>query len=531
MGLRGGEDEEGASSSRALLTHSDTSTPHKFSSSSLLFPITSISLVIALALAFIFFSSPSSSPPPPPPPTSPPSPSPPPPPPPPPSPSPSPPPSPLPPPPSPPPPSPSPSPPPPSPSPSPSPPPPHSPPPPPPSPPTARPLTKLHHPVVILISLSGFRFGYQFKTITPNIQRLIRNGTEAEAGLIPVFPTLTFPNHYSIATGLYPPYHGIINNKFVDPATGDKFTTASRELKWWLGRPLWETVTANGFKAATYFWPGSEVIKGSWTCPSRYCKHYNNFVPFEDRVDTVLGYFDLPPDEMPVFMTIYVEDLDQQGHKFGPDDDEITQAVARIDSLIGRLIKGLEDRDVFEDVTIILVGDHGMVGTCDQKLIFLDDLGIPAHWVQSYSPLLAIRPSHTHAPAHVVDKMNQRLSSGRVENGGKLKVYLKEDLPERLHYAASDRIAPIIGLVHEGFKVEQSRTLKKECGGAHGYDNDFFSMRTIFIGHGPQFAKGRKIPSFENIQIYNLITSILNITGVYNNGSATFPESILLPPA
>ncbi|KAJ1421087.1 Type I phosphodiesterase/nucleotide pyrophosphatase/phosphate transferase [Sesbania bispinosa] len=310
---------------------------------------------------------------------------------------------------------------------------------------------------------------------------------------------------------------------------------ASHEPKWWLGQPLWETVVENGFNAATYFWPGSEVIKGSWTCPDRFCRHYNGSVPFEDRVDSILGYFDLPVDEIPAFMTLYFEDPDHQGHQVGPDDAEITQAVARIDSMIGRLIKGLEKRGVFQDVTIIMVGDHGMVGTCDKKLIFLDDLApwleIPADWVHSYSPLLAIRPPSTHVAADVVAKMNEGLSSGKVENGRKLRVYLKEDLPQRLHYEASDRIPPIIGLVEEGYKVEQSRTNEKECGGAHGYDNAFFSMRTIFIGHGPQFARGKKIPSFENVEIYNLVTSILKIKGAPNNGSASFPESVLLPVA
>ncbi|OIW03990.1 hypothetical protein TanjilG_30266 [Lupinus angustifolius] len=399
----------------------------------------------------------------------------------------------------------------------------------------ARSLTTLKRPVVLLISSDGFRFGYQFKTSTPNIHRLILNGTEAQNGLIPVFPTLTFPNHYSIVTGLYPPHHGIINNFFFDPVTGDKFTMQSHQPKWWLGQPLWETVINNGLKAATYFWPGSEVKKGSWTCPLQFCQRYNSSVPFEDRVDTVLGYFDLPSDEIPDFITLYFEDPDHQGHQVGPDDLEITEAVARIDSVIGRLIHGLEQRGVFEDVTIVMVGDHGMVGTCDKKLIFLDDLSpwlvIPPEWVHSYSPLLAIRPSPGFVAADVVAKINEGLSSGKVENGNKLRVYLKEDLPKRLHYAASDRIPPIIGLVEEGFKIEQKRTDTKECGGAHGYDNAFFSMRTIFIGHGPQFARGKKIPSFENVQIYNLVTSILNIKGAPNNGSSSFPESALLPPA
>ncbi|KAL2457331.1 Alkaline-phosphatase-like family protein [Abeliophyllum distichum] len=397
----------------------------------------------------------------------------------------------------------------------------------------SRPLTKLKHPVVLLISSDGFRFGYQFKTNTPNINRLIVNGTEAELGLIPVFPTLTFPNHYSIVTGLYPAYHGIINNHFTDPYTGEAFTMASHEPNWWLGEPLWETVTNHGLKASTYFWPGSEVKKGSWNCPKDYCMYYNGSVPFEDRVDNVLKYFDLPSSEIPVFMTLYFEDPDHQGHKVGPDDPQITEAVAGIDKMIGRLVRGLESKGVFEDVNIIMVGDHGMVGTCDKKLIFLDDLAqwieIPKEWVQSYSPLLAIRPPSGSQPKDIVAKMNEGLNSGKVDNGQYLRVYLKEELPSRLHYSDSDRIPPIIGLIEEGFKVEQKRSKRQECGGAHGYDNAIFSMRTIFIAHGPQFARGKKVPSFENVQIYNLVTAILNITGAPNNGTASFAHSILLP--
>ncbi|KAG6491667.1 venom phosphodiesterase 2-like [Zingiber officinale] len=400
---------------------------------------------------------------------------------------------------------------------------------------TARPLAKLSRPVVLLISSDGFRYGYQFKTATPNIHRLIANGTEAEPGLISVFPTLTFPNHYSIVTGLYPPYHGIINNHFVDPISGASFTMKNHEPEWWLGEPLWETVVDQGFRAATFFWPGSEVKKGTWDCPPRFCRHYDVSVPFEDRVDTILSHFDLPCDEIPVFMTLYFEDPDKQGHKVGADDPEITAAVARIDHMIGRLVAGLEKRGIFEDVTIILLGDHGMVGTCDKKLIFLDALSpwikIPREWIESTTPLLAIRPPAGVAPSEVVAKMNEALSSGKVEHGNYLKVYLKEDLPERLHYSASYRIPPIIGLLEEGYKVELKTSKSCECGGSHGYDNAFFTMRTIFIAHGPQFARGRKIPSFENVEIYNVIASILKLKGAPNNGSASFPSTVLLANA
>ncbi|KAM0932689.1 putative nucleotide diphosphatase [Dioscorea sansibarensis] len=398
----------------------------------------------------------------------------------------------------------------------------------------ARPLIKLSHPVVLLVSFDGFRYGYQFKAQTLNIHRLISNGTEAEPGLIPVFPSLTFPNHYSIVTGLYPAYHGIINNHFTDPTSGEVFSMSSHEPTWWLGEPLWETVVNHGLNAATFFWPGSEVKKGSWSCPSEFCHHYNGSVPFEQRVDSILNYFDLPNNQIPSLMTLYFEDPDHQGHQFGPDDPAITEAILHVDAMIGRLIAGLEKRGVFQDVTLILLGDHGMVGNCDKKAIFLDDLApwvdVHSDWIQSLSPLLAITPPSEFSAAQVVKKMNEGLSSGRVNNGEHMKMYLKEDLPKRLHYSESYRIPAIIGIVDEGYKVEMKRKESgKGCGGAHGYDNAYFSMRTIFVGHGPQFAKGMKVPAFENVEIYNLIASILNLEGAPNNGSLTFPDSVLLP--
>ncbi|CAF2069088.1 hypothetical protein Bca4012_087058 [Brassica carinata] len=402
------------------------------------------------------------------------------------------------------------------------------------------PSKKLTKPVVLLISSDGFRFGYQFKTETPNIDLLISRGTEAQTGLIPVFPSMTFPNHNSIATGLYPAYHGIIMNKFTDPVTGELFKR-NLDPKWWLGEPLWVTATNQGLKAATYFWPGADVHKGSWTCPKGFCKApYNVSVPLEERVDTILSYFDLPQSEIPDFMALYLEETDVQGHEYGPDDPRVTEAVTKIDKMIGRVIKGLKKRKVFSDVHVILLGDHGMVTNCDKKVIYIDDLAdwikIPADWIQDYSPVLVMNPrwgkdvkNPGEKNAEVVAKMNEALSSGKVENGEFLQVYLKEKLPERLHYSDSSRIPPIIGMVGEGLMVRQNRTNVQECYGDHGYDNMFFSMRSIFIGHGPRFRRGKKVPSFENVQIYNVVAEILGLRPAPNNGSSLFTRSLLMP--
>ncbi|KAG0495179.1 hypothetical protein HPP92_006173 [Vanilla planifolia] len=396
----------------------------------------------------------------------------------------------------------------------------------------ARPLSKLPRPTVILMSFDGFRFGYHLKAPTPNICRLISNGTSAEDGLIPVFPSITFPNQYSIATGLFPPHHGIINNYFSDPVSGDRFFTTNNDPKWWLGEPLWQTVARHGLHAAAIFWAGCEVKKGSWTCPPKFCPKYNSFT-FEERVDAALGFFDLPAENVPVLVMLYFQDPDSQGHVFGPDHPEITKAVARMDAVLGRLIAGLEQRNIFEDVTIILLGDHGMAGTCDEKYIFLEELfpwiHIGSDWVFSADTLLTIQPPPEISSQEALAKMRQGLSSGKVRNGDKLRLFLKEDLPESFHYAASERIPSIVGIVEEGYMVKYKREKQRYgCGGGHGYDHSLMSMRSFFVAHGPRLPQGKQIPSFQNVEVYNLVTAILKLDGAPNNGSSVFPSSILL---
>jgi ectonucleotide pyrophosphatase/phosphodiesterase family protein 1/3 len=401
----------------------------------------------------------------------------------------------------------------------------------------ARPLQRLEKPLVILVSSDGFRYGYNWKTATPNIDWLRMSGTEAEPGMIPVFPSKTFPNHYSIATGLYPAYHGIILNSFKDPDTNstDVFYPGNLNPKWWLGEPIWETVVNQGLQAATYFWPGSQVKKGNWTCDPAYCHQYSKSVPYEERVDTVLGYVDLPKEIRPSLITLYFEAPDEPGHSTGPDAPQVTSAVARIDNMMGRLLAGLKQRGVLDDVTVIMVGDHGMVADCEDKMIFLEDImmspgvSIPLDWVISYSPVLAIRPPADVDVVSLHRTISHVLASGNVKNAEFLQVYLKEQLPPRLHYSESPRIPPIIGLVGEGYTLASSRTVKMTCGGNHGYDNMYLSMRTIFIAAGPQFAKGRRIPSFVNVELYQLMTTILGLNPAANNATSSFAQTVLLP--
>lgn len=338
-----------------------------------------------------------------------------------------------------------------------------------------------------------------------------------------------------MATGLYPAYNGVVNLRFVDPATNLTFSASNHDPRLWLGEPIWETAANQGYPAAVLYWAGGEVKKGSWTCPPKFCPKYSSGAPMEESVDTILSFMDLPSTEIPVITALYHTEPDRQGHKWGADHPEINNAIARVDKALGRLIAGLKERGIYEDVNLIFLGDHGMVTTCDKKYIFLEDLApwidIPKSWVQSKYQTPAIEPPHGVDPAEVLIKINQGLNSGNITNGDKVTFYLKQDFPARFHYFESDRISSIIGLVAEGYSVEYSRTEGAECSGVHGFDNMLFSMRSIFIARGPRFPRGRKIPSFVNIEVYRMITTILGLKEAPNNGTESFTNSVLLPSA
>ncbi|KAH7446372.1 hypothetical protein KP509_01G053000 [Ceratopteris richardii] len=228
-----------------------------------------------------------------------------------------------------------------------------------------------------------------------------------------------------------------------------------------------------------------------------------------------------------------LERLRSSGCECIPDDPHIDAAITFVDQMLGKVLDGLDERGIFEDVSIIFVSDHGMVGTCDTKSLYFEDfrpwLNISAEWADTLTPIFSLWPPDELDVVEVYQRLATALSSGMVENAEFLEVYLKEDLPSRLLYSSSERVQPIIGIVAEGYTLELNRTVNKKCGGAHGYDNALLSMRATFIAHGPQFGRGQKLPNFNNVEIYNLIASILGIEGAPNNGSSSFAETILLP--
>jgi predicted AlkP superfamily pyrophosphatase or phosphodiesterase len=390
-------------------------------------------------------------------------------------------------------------------------------------------------PTVILVSLDGFRYDYLEKYDPPNLKSLARDGVQAK-WMIPSFPTKTFPNHYTIATGLYPQDHGIVENNVWDKGFNATFTMSTREEvqngRWWLGEPIWITAEKQGQKAAPFFWPGSEAeIRG--TRPT-YWKPYDEKVSNEERVDTILSWLDLPAGERPTFLTLYFNDVDDAGHDFSPDSTETRDAVLKVDNNLRRLVDGLKARGIFSQVSLIIVSDHGMATQYPTNFIVLDEL---------FDTNLAEKILWTNEIVSIFSKEGKEgaiYETLKAKLPRQAKVYRKAEMPARLHYSDSPRIAPLLVLPDEGwilltrkrFEEKKAKGEMNGLRGGHGYDNELPSMRAIFIAHGAAFKKGVVIEPFENIHVYNLMTRILGLTPAPNDGNESVAIAALsLEPA
>src|SRR2546423_2231962 len=335
-----------------------------------------------------------------------------------------------------------------------------------------KPITDLE-PTVILISIDGFRSDYLEKYEPPNLRQLAREGVRAR-WMTPSFPSKTFPNHYAIATGLYPQNNGIVENNIYDPATHVTFTMDNRKEvsngRWWLGEPIWVTAEKQGQRAAAMFFPGSEAEINGYR--PTFWKPYDGKVPNEARVDMVLSWLDLPARERPTFFTLYFSDVDSAGHEFSPDSAEVKQAIFKVDRAIGHLIAGLKARSVYSRVNLLIVSDHGMATQDANHFIVVDKLVDTnlAEKILWTGEIVGIFPK-----AGKEDAIYNALKAGLPPQA---KVYRKRDVPARFHYSNSPRIPPLLILPDEGWVLmnQQHLATMKERGelqhrrGGHGYD-------------------------------------------------------------
>jgi predicted AlkP superfamily pyrophosphatase or phosphodiesterase len=381
-------------------------------------------------------------------------------------------------------------------------------------------------PSLLLVSFDGFRADYLDRFDLPNFRRVMARGTRAR-GMHPVFPSITFPNHYSLATGLYPGHHGIVENSFFDPVRNAAYSFRNpltvADGSWYGGEPIWVTAERQGMVTACFFWPGSEAdIKG--IRPTFWTK-YEDAVPNDKRIDTVLGWLRLPPERRPHVITLYFSDVDSASHKTSIGGSDVAAAVARVDKSLGALLDGLDTLENRDNVLLLLTSDHGMADTAAVRLVQLSDLidtkGIRTGFSGPVTTLHLAPEAGT--PQSVRDRLNEKLQHGRA--------YLREEMPERYHFRDTPRAGDIVVIMDEGWMMVTSiinRGLIQREWGEHGWDPDLPSMKAIFLISGPGIPKGATIPEVENVDVYPLMTELLGLQPAGNlDGRAGLIRSML----
>ncbi len=364
-------------------------------------------------------------------------------------------------------------------------------------------------PYVIMLSVDGFRWDYASKANTPNLDYIASKGVKAES-LKSSFPSKTFPNHYSMVTGLYPDHHGIVLNMFYDEKMDATYSIGKRDAvenpDFYGGEPIWVTAENQGVTTGSYFWVGSEApVKGVYPT---YWKRYDHNFPFEQRIDSVIAWLQLPEVKRPHLITWYMHEPDHIGHVYGPDSPEIIKTVEYLDSLIGAFFKKIEALPI--EINIIITSDHGMGNISSDKTRVLDNY-VDTSWfemIMGWNPNFNLKVKECY-----LDSAFSVLS-----NIPNIKCWKSGMVPERFHYGEHSRTLDLIVLADSSWSVIWSWD-EEDDRGTHGYDNRNTDMHGIFYAMGPAFKTAMIHPTFQNTDLYSLIAHILGLQPVQTDGS------------
>ncbi|MGE5352384.1 MAG: ectonucleotide pyrophosphatase/phosphodiesterase [Acidobacteriota bacterium] len=360
-------------------------------------------------------------------------------------------------------------------------------------------------PYVILVSYDAFRWDYSQRGLTPNLDSVALSGVSA-LSLRPSFPSKTFPNHLAIITGMYPEHHGIIHNEFRDPFSGRKYsisdTAEVSDSRWYLGEAFWQTAERQGVKTASYFWPGSPLRNDERN--PRYYEIYEHKRPYIKRIEGVINWLKMPYNDRPHFITLYIDETDRQGHRYGPQSPQLNAAVKLVDSLSGVLLTKLKEIGMYDSTNVIFLSDHGMTEISNQRLLNIEEILGPGNRMDGDGPVMMIEPKNGE-----VEKIYKKLK----QNEHHFKVFTRENIPGYFHFNDNPFIYPIIVVADPGWSLVDNNSVKyySKNKGNHGYDNNFMDMHGIFFAEGPAFKKNYKTGTLWNIDIYPLLCRIFNI--------------------
>ncbi|KAM4537695.1 bis(5'-adenosyl)-triphosphatase enpp4 [Fundulus diaphanus] len=370
-------------------------------------------------------------------------------------------------------------------------------------------------PPLLLVSFDGFRADYLQRFPMPNLKLLYSQGVLVDQ-LTNVFITKTFPNHYSLVTGLYAESHGILASSMYDPVSQKRFSLQNdSDPMWWsAAQPLWLTALDSGYKTAAAMWPGSDVTNRT---PTHFFP-YNRSVTFQQRLGNVTQWM-MGDGKEPgaMFATLYWEEPDQSGHAFGPENTTaMAKVLKEVDDNIGLLMRELNRTGLWGRINLIVTSDHGMAQCSADRLIRLDDCLHPDNYtLVDLTPVAALIPNDSETAFILLSKCHPHMTA-----------YMKKSIPDRLHYRNNVRIQPIILVADEGWTiVKQGNKLPRL--GDHGYDNSLPSMHPFLVAAGPSFRQGFRMKSLQSVDVYPLMCRLLSVPAQPNNGSLVRSQCLL----
>ncbi|WP_443750898.1 alkaline phosphatase family protein [Asticcacaulis solisilvae] len=386
---------------------------------------------------------------------------------------------------------------------------------------------------LIIVSIDAFRADFYDRGLTPNLKALSDAGTHAV--IHPSFPSLTFPNHYTLVTGKRPDHHGMVANYMydashpADPKDADAahFTKAkAADGFWWQeAKPVWVSAEQNGIRSGAIFWPGTQA-EIDHTRPALFLD-YDKTATSNDRVDKLLAWMDLPPEQRPGLSLLYLDEVDVTGHKYGPDSPEIDAAIAEADAAVGRLVSGLKARGIVAN--IIVVSDHGLTSVSPDRVYIVSDLigrgGLPAdakadprYDMIYWGSLGLIRPM----PGS--EALFDTLTKTHFDH---MQCYHRRDIPAHYRYGKNPRVTEIVCIPELGWQVAGLRIDKNL--GNHGYDPAYSDMNAIFVAGGPNIRQGAKLKPFDNVDVYDAEMTLLHLKPEPNDGTIAPVKPALRP--
>jgi predicted AlkP superfamily pyrophosphatase or phosphodiesterase len=369
-------------------------------------------------------------------------------------------------------------------------------------------------PYVVLVSFDALRHDYLDRFPAPAFASVAARGVRASA-MIPSFPSKTFPNHYTIATGLYPGDHGIVGNTFFDPARKAWYRNTDpktvRDSSWYGGEPIWVTAEHNGVKSGVYFWTGSEAaIEG---VRPTYWVPYNAKVPNAQRVDDVMAWLRKPAADRPHLVLLYFSEVDDTTHKHGPDAPETALAVASVDRALRRLLDSLAATPLGDSTNVVLVSDHGMAQIPPTQVIAVADLLARGGVDTTHMEISDNGPTMSlwfHGDSARMHRARTALDAGMQH----ARSYLRSETPARWHVRDNPRAGDLMLVAEEGWILQRRSSDKPPTLGAHGYDPVLPDMQGIFLAEGPGVRPAGTIAAFENVNVYPFLAALLRLEQV-----------------